>query len=148
MLTLLAGLALVLMGYRLFRAGFLKQAGDVEAGGHGVRVALKRAAPGTVFAVLGAAVMVAGIWKGLSQESEAPVAPPSVSPLLPQSFSPPSDSLRIILRRVANGDPIGGNERAMVANWLAQFPAQPSVVGTGGLVRTTRAAKAARKPKQ
>src|SRR5207245_980336 len=92
-LTLLAGLALVLMGYRLFRAGFLKQAGDVEAGGHGVRVALKRAAPGTVFAVLGAAVMVAGIWKGLSQESEVPVAPPSVSPLLPQSFSPPSASL-------------------------------------------------------
>ena len=69
------GTALCYMGYRLFLQGITTSAGDLDATIQGHRVMLRRAAPGTFFAVLGAAVLVATIWRGLEFKEEIRPAP-------------------------------------------------------------------------
>ena len=52
-------------GYRLFTAGIWGNAGDLDANFKNTKLVLKSAAPGTFFALLGAAVIIATIWQGL-----------------------------------------------------------------------------------
>ena len=134
--TLLAGLALTWMGYRLFLAGLVNQAGDVEAGAHRFRLVLKRAAPGTVFVVLGATVMMAGVWKGLSYHSEEPLPISGRAPSDTQGRSPGQlpDSVLNVLQRVARGQPASTADQRLIRAWLAQFAHAGRQIGpVGGL---------------
>jgi len=63
--SLLVGLLLAYMGYKLFKAGVWGEAGDVEAHFKDNKLVIKRAAPGTFFAVLGAIIICFTIFKGL-----------------------------------------------------------------------------------
>jgi hypothetical protein len=54
------------LGYRLFRSGIWGNAGDMETKFKDVSIVLKSAAPGTFFAVLGAAIVVVTVWQGMS----------------------------------------------------------------------------------
>lgn len=58
---LLVGLLFGYMGYRLFLAGVYEQAGDLEAKWGEKNIMLKRAAPGTFFALFGVAVIIVSI---------------------------------------------------------------------------------------
>jgi len=82
-ITLLAGLLSIYLGYKLFRVGIYEKAGDLKATWGSSNLVLKQAAPGTFFALFGAAVISFGIWKGVSVQSSGralqPVAPPPVS---------------------------------------------------------------------
>lgn len=62
--SLCIGLAFGYMGYRLFLAGIERPAGDLEAASGARSLKLSRAAPGTFFALFGAAVIAATIFQG------------------------------------------------------------------------------------
>ncbi len=66
--SLLVGLGFGYMGYRLFLAGIEQPAGELEASAGKKTLKLSRAAPGTFFALFGAAVIAATIFQGLDVE--------------------------------------------------------------------------------
>lgn len=61
------------LGYRLFRAGVRGDAGNVEAKFDDTKIVLKAAAPGTFFAILGAAIVVTTLWHGLDYDLQRAV---------------------------------------------------------------------------
>lgn len=81
--SLAVGAAFAYMGYRLFLAGLLRSAGDLEAADGKRSLKLTGAAPGTFFALFGAAVVAATILQGFDVElpggaqQAAGVLPPS-----------------------------------------------------------------------
>jgi hypothetical protein len=66
--SLLVGLGFGYMGYRLFLAGLLRPAGDLKASSGSRSLRLTRTAPGTFFALFGAAVIGATIFQGFDVE--------------------------------------------------------------------------------
>lgn len=80
--SLLVGLGFGYMGYRLFLAGLESPAGDLEASDGSRSVKLSRAAPGTFFALFGAAVVAVAILQGFDVELPAMAA--SVLDRLPE----------------------------------------------------------------
>lgn len=66
--SLLVGLLFGYMGYRLFMAGIERSAGSLEASSGSRTIKVSRAAPGTFFALFGAAVIAATIFQGFSVE--------------------------------------------------------------------------------
>ena len=66
--SLLVGLLFGYMGYRLFLAGIERPAGNLEAKSGSGTLKLSRAAPGTFFALFGAAVIAATILQGFDVE--------------------------------------------------------------------------------
>jgi hypothetical protein len=62
--SLAVGLASLVMGYRLFVKGVWGDAGDVEGVFNDNRIVVKRAAPGTFFALFGTVVLCFTIFKG------------------------------------------------------------------------------------
>lgn len=63
--SLVAGLALSFMGYKLFMAGIWGSAGGADASFGDNRITLKKAAPGTFFVVVGAIVICVTLLQGL-----------------------------------------------------------------------------------
>ena len=74
--SLVAGLAAIWMGYRLFMAGIWGQAGDIEGRFKETNVVVKQAAPGTVFALVGMVIVCFVVFKGMNI-TEAGLTPPS-----------------------------------------------------------------------
>ena len=60
---LLVGLAFGYMGYRQFLADKLNPAGNIEINHQKIKVKLARAAPGTFFSLLGAAIVAVTIFR-------------------------------------------------------------------------------------
>lgn len=71
-MSLLVGLACCFMGYRLFMNGIWGEAGDLNAEFGNNKLVLKKAAPGTFFAVLGTIVICFTLWKGLDVNQQGP----------------------------------------------------------------------------
>lgn len=66
-----SGLLVCYFGFRLFVLGIFTGAGDLSSQFQSTKLVLKKAAPGTFFALFGAAVIGMSLWKGLGFESEA-----------------------------------------------------------------------------
>jgi hypothetical protein len=79
--SLFVGLGFGYMGYRLFMAGINRPAGELEASSGPRALKLSRAAPGTFFALFGAAVIVATIFQGF--DIDLPAAARNVVNSLP-----------------------------------------------------------------
>lgn len=86
--SLLVGLLFGYMGYRLFIAGIERPAGDLQASSGSRMIKVTGAAPGTFFALFGAAVIAATIFQGFDVElpgsaqqvlNRLPVNPPMVT---------------------------------------------------------------------
>ncbi len=60
--VLTCGLVAIILGYRLFQSGFAAQQGSLEAGVAGNTLKLGNVAPGTFFALFGAAIIAALVW--------------------------------------------------------------------------------------
>lgn len=71
-MSLLVGLASCFMGYRLFMNGIWGNAGDLNAKFGDNKLVLKKAAPGTFFAVLGTIIICFTLWKGLDVHQRQP----------------------------------------------------------------------------
>ena len=65
--VLACGLVAVILGYRLFKMGFAAQQGDLEAGVGGSTLKVRNIAPGTFFALFGAAIIAALVWSSPSE---------------------------------------------------------------------------------
>jgi len=65
LISLLVGLGLSHMGYKLFMAGVWGNAGGLEAQFQDTKLVVKKAAPGTFFALFGAIVICLTLFKGL-----------------------------------------------------------------------------------
>jgi hypothetical protein len=65
--VLACGLVAVVLGYRLFKLGFAAQQGDLEAGVGGSTLKVRNIAPGTFFALFGAAIIAALVWSSPSE---------------------------------------------------------------------------------
>ena len=71
-----SGLLVCYFGFRLFILGIFTGAGDLSSQFQSTKLILKKAAPGTFFALFGAAVIGVSLWKGLEFEPGAqPLAP-------------------------------------------------------------------------
>ncbi|WP_197027545.1 hypothetical protein [Marinobacterium lacunae] len=64
-ISLLVGAAFAYMGYRLFSAGIWGHAGEVEGEFGDNKLVIKKAAPGTFFALFGAIIVSITLYKGL-----------------------------------------------------------------------------------
>ena len=65
--VLTCGLVAVILGYKLFKLGFTVQQGDLEAGVGGHTLKLRNIAPGTFFALFGAAIIATLVWTSPSE---------------------------------------------------------------------------------
>jgi len=63
--SLLAGVALCFLGYKLFMAGVWGHAGDAEGNFGNNKIIIKKAAPGTFFVLMGALVIGVTLVQGL-----------------------------------------------------------------------------------
>lgn len=70
-----AGCCMCWLGYRLFVLGIVTPAGDMSVSNGKSKLVLKAAAPGTFFAVLGAIVLFATVWKGFNANTTSNVGP-------------------------------------------------------------------------
>ena len=68
--TIFAGLAFAFMGYRLFISGIFAEAGELRTNWDNRSLVLRKAAPGTFFAMLGAVITCVSLWRGLSFEDD------------------------------------------------------------------------------
>src|SRR5580704_13455844 len=68
-ITVLAGVLAIYLGYKLFRVGIYEKAGDLRAAWGSNHLVLKQAAPGTFFSLFGVIVITFGIWKGIDIKS-------------------------------------------------------------------------------
>ncbi len=137
--SMLVGLALVYMGYRLFLAGWFERAGDLKAAWGEHHLELKQAAPGTVYAVLGAVVIPVSLAKGFSVESGSTAPGPTIKvmgadtsarprglayegPLyggVPLYYSSDTTDYLGIARRAVAGDSISPAERRAFLEWYS-----------------------------
>lgn len=67
--SLLVGCVFAYMGYRLFMSGIWGHAGELETGFGDNRIVIKKAAPGTFFAVFGALIIAITLYKGVEFEN-------------------------------------------------------------------------------
>lgn len=65
--VLACGLVAIVLGYKLFKAGFAAHEGDLEAGVGGSSLKVRNIAPGTFFALFGAAIIAALVWSSPSE---------------------------------------------------------------------------------
>jgi hypothetical protein len=73
------GTFVVWLGYRLYALGIFRSSGDIDATIKSVRLLLRRAAPGTLFVILGCAVIWTAVSKGVVATTQIPS--PSAPPL-------------------------------------------------------------------
>jgi hypothetical protein len=88
-----AGIAFGVMGYQLFSQGVF-EASDVEAVWGDKKLLLKRAAPGTVFALFGACVVVFTLWKSPSLDHVIQNSPTSRASSAPSESKPPNPAIQ------------------------------------------------------
>jgi hypothetical protein len=68
--SLLVGLLFSFMGYRLFMRGIWGHSGEIDSQFGDTRFIIKKAAPGTFFALFGAIIVIATVSKGLDLKAE------------------------------------------------------------------------------
>lgn len=64
--TLIAGVIVIFMGYKLFLSGIQRTAGELEAKASGFSLVFRTAAPGTFFALFGALIISVSVFRGAS----------------------------------------------------------------------------------
>ena len=128
-LTIVCGLAIVYLGFVLFRLGVYERAGELKAIWGTKNLTLKQAAPGTLFALFGASVITATVWRGVDFSSVRTAtsarlpATAASTPEVPgfpfvvaQSVLP--DSIKSILKAAADGKQLTEPDRKALTEWL------------------------------
>lgn len=73
--VLVTGVILVIVGYKLFRAGITDNKGTLEAGNEKASLKIANIAPGTFFALFGTFIIVTIVWRSPAEI----VIPPELS---------------------------------------------------------------------
>lgn len=124
--SIAAGVALCWMGYRLFTVGIFAEAGDAEGKWGNKRIILKRAAPGTFFALFGAIVLSLAINKGIAISNVPGTMPKSsegstdrmiLDRSLPLSGMPNPSEVEKVMEKVRKGEPLTDADRKQLDTW-------------------------------
>ena len=128
--TIACGLVIVYLGFVLFRLGVYEKAGELKAVWGSKNLSLKQAAPGTFFALFGAAIIASTVWRGLDFESVRTRPPPAIqresnagSDITPMtSTSPAAAVLQSLDQSGARGMPAPQvRPNGLSDNWLDQL---------------------------
>ena len=128
-LTVICGLAIVYLGFVLFRIGVYEKAGELKAVWGTKNLTLKQAAPGTFFALFGAGVIAVTVWRGVDFSS---VSSPASAELLASVLLAPGmpglpissangalpDSVKSVLKSAAEGKQLSEPDRKTLSEWL------------------------------
>ena len=106
-IALLVGLTFAYWGYRLFRVGVLDHEGELKALYGKGSLLLRRAAPGTFFALFGAIVVVVALFRGLEIRTGS------------SSIDRPT---RQLIEKAVAGQNLEPNERQALKQWLDANP--------------------------
>lgn len=77
------------LGYRLFSQGLWGSGGDLNAKFKDLSLVLRNAAPGTFFAVLGAGIAVATVWRGFDIAHDTSQQQANIKPVMATEFQHP-----------------------------------------------------------
>jgi len=80
-ISLLVGLLFGFMGYKLFIAGVFGRAGNMDVSVGDNKILLKKAAPGTFFALFGAIIISLTIYQGLDFKDQKQMTKPPLPSL-------------------------------------------------------------------
>lgn len=121
--TIFVGGWIVFMGYRLFSVGVFQKATDLKAAWGDNHLELKQAAPGTIFALFGAAVLIFSIQKGISleQSQSASFSGSATSEDMSELFATtyPEDIIELIFA-IASGEELSDDDRSKLLNWSVE----------------------------
>jgi hypothetical protein len=110
--ALCLGFGFAFLGYRLFEKGLYSGSdSDIAAKWKGASFIIKRAAPGTAFALFGMAVMGITIWRGV----QIPALPAQVAARLAIG-----DPVFLVLQKAAKGEQLADREQGILAEYVAQ----------------------------
>jgi len=115
--TILVGAWIVFMGYSLFTKGLFGKASDLKAAWGYRHLEIKQAAPGTIFALFGAAVIVFSIHKGVSFENQETATMDSsneITDLISSAY--PSEMMELIFS-LAAGENLNDEQKTKILNW-------------------------------
>lgn len=121
----LCGLASIYMGYRLFKIGLFERAGELKVAWEGKSLALKQAAPGTFYAVLGTVIIGTAIVKGVELKGG------QVAPAQDGTTTVPSFTLSA-LSGVQKGQPLGYIVRHALSEFAYCVVEHPTTEGMAG----------------
>jgi hypothetical protein len=91
--SIFAGLAFAFMGYKLFVYGVFQTGGELHTNWNNRSLVLKRAAPGTFFALFGTTIVCISLWRGLTFGPGKGAAGGTPVPSL-SGFDAPADEAR------------------------------------------------------
>jgi hypothetical protein len=72
---LMSGVLICFLGYRLFVLGIFRGAGELDSSLQNNKIILRKAAPGTFFALFGAMIVGVTVWRGLEFKDIAKATP-------------------------------------------------------------------------
>jgi len=103
LIVVLSGLAIVWLGYRLFRIGVYEKAGELKAAWGDKNLLLKQVAPGVFFALFGSAILVAGLVRGITFHQE--------------SGGIDDERVAAAIDKAADGQTLSDEERQILREW-------------------------------
>jgi hypothetical protein len=116
--ALCLGFGFAFLGYRLFETGLYSGSdSDIAAKWKGASFIIKRAAPGTAFALFGMAVMGITIWRGV----QIPALPAQAAARLAIG------AVFLVLQKAAKGEQLADREQGILAEYVAQWTRPVSV---------------------
>ena len=119
MSLVLVGGWIVFMGYRLFTTGMFESASDLKLAWGENYLVLKQAAPGTIFALFGAAILAFSIFKGVFYEQTES----SGSVSQPMDFSnifgsTHQDEMLALIETLIDGGDLDSDQKTKLLEWV------------------------------
>ena len=121
--SIISGVAIVYLGYRLFQSGVYEKAGELKAAWGDKHLGLKSAAPGIFFSLFGAAIVAITVIRGIDVETSDRSAgvTPSHLPFSEKGTLSAElpDTIRRAMSKVAEGELLSEKEQEKLKTWLA-----------------------------
>ena len=118
MSTVFVGGWIVFMGYRLFTTGVFERAGDLKAAWGENHLELKQAAPGTIFALFGAAILAIAIYKGVSYEqTESSGVVPRIISVSADYGTPQHEEMMKMIETLIDGGDLDSDQKNQLLEW-------------------------------
>jgi hypothetical protein len=116
------GFAIVFLGYKLFTNGIFGKAGDIDAIWGNRKLLIKRAAPGTLFAIFGAFVICFSVFKGPLIKGSIEYLPPtgSSSPEFESSLYLPAE-VSYLFEKAISGHRLTVDEGSLLRLWVRKY---------------------------
>jgi hypothetical protein len=114
-----SGVMICFFGYLLFVRGIFTSAGDLDSQFHNTKLVLKKAAPGTFFALFGACVVAVTVWRGL--EFRGPAGPAGGSVLSLSNATSPDPIHEKLMAALKSNEKLSPEELKTFEAYISQL---------------------------